>query len=153
MTTKRTWILIADGQRARILQSQGGTDVLPVSVEARPFSAQAVPAGRVAQPVAVADVAGEPRARSLADVVDRPRSPRRGLETMFAHQIADFLETSFSGHLFDRLVLVAPVGMLADLKRAIGAPVQPSIAGEFAKDLTKVPNSEILSHIDIFQRS
>jgi protein required for attachment to host cells len=49
---------------------------------------------------------------------------------------------------FDRLVIVAPATMLGNLRRMIKPEVRNKIVAEIDKDLTRIPNNEIASHID-----
>lgn len=143
MKSVRTWILIADGARARILESTGkGKGVQPVAgsdlnADHRPSrELLADRPGHVYESVGSARHAVEPRT-----------DPHRALERLFAYQLADILAGRLAAGEFDRLIVVAPPGMLGDLRKALSAPVRETVAAEVGKDLTKVPNHEILQHL------
>ena len=48
---------------------------------------------------------------------------------------------------YDRLVIVAPPVALGDLRTAISDQVRALVVGEIARDLTKIPNSEVAEHL------
>jgi protein required for attachment to host cells len=53
------------------------------------------------------------------------------------------------GHIddFDRLVLVAPGHVLHDLRQALDQTASAKIVGSLAKDLTKTPDHDLMSHL------
>jgi protein required for attachment to host cells len=78
-----------------------------------------------------------------------PRSdPHTALEALFASQLATMLADHSAKEAFDRLVIVAPATMLGNLRRMIKPEVRNKIVAEIDKDLTRIPNNEIASHID-----
>jgi protein required for attachment to host cells len=136
----RTWILIADGSGARILEALGeGSGFHPVSGDgtlrdAAPRSLE----GRE-------DAAGgSQRGNAIAS---RP-NVADALEVLFASQLAAMLAGYVRSNAFDRLVIVAPSTMLGGLRKMIGPNVRERIVAEIDKDLTKIPNSEISTHLD-----
>ncbi|MGB3022804.1 MAG: host attachment protein, partial [Methyloceanibacter sp.] len=48
---------------------------------------------------------------------------------------------------FDKLVLVAPPGVIRNLKDSLTKPVAASVVKELHKDLTKVPDHDLSSHL------
>jgi protein required for attachment to host cells len=48
---------------------------------------------------------------------------------------------------FDELVLVAPPGVIRELKDALTKPVAECVVKELHKDLTKVPDHDLTSHL------
>jgi protein required for attachment to host cells len=144
MKPTRTWILIADGGGARILEALGrGHGVHEISgSESRVHNPPSHELGRdspgrVYESVGHAHHAVEPR-----------RDPHRALETLFASQLAAMLANYAASKSFDRLVLVAPPAMLGDLRKVISPQVREKVIAEIDKDLTKIPNNEISTHID-----
>ncbi len=144
MKPTRTWILVADGGRARILETIGegqgvhvvsgseeGIDNPPSHLQGRDRP------GRVHESVGATRHAVEPR-----------QDPHRALETLFANQLATMLSDHVASQSFDRLVLVAPPKMLGDLRKLVVPSVREKIVAEIDKDLTKIPYGEILSHLD-----
>jgi protein required for attachment to host cells len=144
MKPTRTWILVADGGRARILETIGrGKGVHIVSgseegIENPPSHLQ----GRE-RPARVHESVGPAR-----HAVEPRQSPYRALEMLFANQLASMLSENAASQSFDRLVLVAPPKMLGDLRKLVVPSVREKIVAEVDKDLTNVPYGEILSHLD-----
>ena len=48
---------------------------------------------------------------------------------------------------FDRWVLVAPPEILCDFGKHLDPTLKDALAGELAKDLTKIPSGKILGHL------
>jgi protein required for attachment to host cells len=70
------------------------------------------------------------------------------LETLFADELAAMLAKYAAANAFDRLVIVPPPAMLGDLRKVMHSEVQAKVVAEIDKDLTKVPNVEISTHIE-----
>jgi protein required for attachment to host cells len=134
MQKKVTWILVADGARARVLMNQGIGKGLEPAVN-----------GEMARDV--------PRTRELG--TDRPgRSQQRGAsgrhafqphvdwhrfeKEKFSREMAALLDAAAERGAFDRLVLVAPPRTLGDLRSALGAKARGKVHAEVDKDLTHV---------------
>ena len=140
----RTWILIADGGRARILETTGkrqgmhpvaGSQSRLHNPPSRELGRDSP--GRVYESVGYARHAVEPRS-----------DPHIALEALFASQLATMLADHSAKDAFDQLVVVAPAAMLGNLRKMIKPEVRNKIVAEVDKDLTRVPNSEIASHIE-----
>jgi protein required for attachment to host cells len=144
MKHTRTWILVADGGRARILETTGKRQGMHLVAGSQsrldnPPSRELgrdTP-GRVYESVGHARHAVEPRS-----------DPHTALEALFASQLATMLADHSAKEAFDRLVIVAPAAMLGNLRRMIKPEVRNKIVAEIDKDLTRIPNNEIASHID-----
>ena len=65
----------------------------------------------------------------------------------FAEQLADQLHQYVEAKDFDRLVLVAPPTMLGYLRKSLGSDVTAKLIAEVDKDLTKVPNEDLATHL------
>jgi protein required for attachment to host cells len=144
MKQTRTWILVADGGRARILETTGkrqdmhvvsGSESHLYNSPSRELRRDAP--GRVYESFGCARHAVEPR-----------RDPHRALEALFASQLATMLADYSARELFDRLVVVAPATMLGNLRKMIKPQVREKIVAEIDKDLTWIPNNEIASHVE-----
>jgi protein required for attachment to host cells len=48
---------------------------------------------------------------------------------------------------FDELVLVAPPGVIAELKDSLSKPTAKAVVKELHKDLTKVPDHELIGYL------
>lgn len=126
---KRTWILIADGSGARILEALG---------ESRGFFEHAVASGRY--PYRGENVPHNP-------ALEERLRPTKALDGLFASQLSTMLDSRLKSRSFDRLVLVAPPAMLAKLRKMISPAVRQTVATEIEMDLTDIPTSEIAQHL------
>ena len=137
-----TWIVIADGARARVLENTGPGKGLS-SLDDLIFEGEHLPtrdlksdkSGRTFESV------GQPR-HALQPTSD----PSRQLKAAFAAGILDALAERSSE--FDRLILVAPPATLGDLREALPDQLTSKVHGELAKDLTGIPNTELDGHLN-----
>lgn len=135
MKHTKTWVLVADGSRARVLENLGpgkGLHQLPHSTE----SWLLAPSHELGtdQPGRVFNSTGNVR-HALEATTDAHREQKRA----FAQHLVKELDARFAAKAFDRLVLVAPPAMLGDLRDALPAELSKSVAGSVPKDLTHVP--------------
>ena len=143
MKPTRTWILIADGARARILSNDGPGHGLK-ALEGFEFSGDHS---------ATHDLVDDREGRSFSShghgrsAYEPLTDPHRELKTKFAHQLADVLANGLATDAYDRLVIVASPVTLGDLRAAMSGHVQAKIVGEVAQDLTKLPNDNIAGHL------
>ena len=143
MKSVRTWVLIADGARARVLQNAGpGHGLHPV--EGLVFHGDHS---------ATHDLVSDREGRSFRShgpgrsAIEAHSDPHRQLKKKFAHQLADMLADRLEQKTYDRLIIVAPPGALGDLRAAISDHVRARVVGEVAHDLTKTPNGELALHL------
>jgi protein required for attachment to host cells len=148
-----TWILIADGGRARLFEQERAARAFKPVAERDFF-------GTTAQSK---EIASDRRGRTFdssgrgqpGDVGGHGRhamepstAPQRYAEYEFARELRDYLEKAANEHRFDRLVLVAAPKILGDLRALLPKPVQTRIVAEVNKDLTKVPTAALGPHLD-----
>jgi protein required for attachment to host cells len=139
----RSWVLIADGARARILENDGPGRGL-IAVEGLVFHGDHS---------ATHDLVSDREGRSYSShgpgrsAIDSRSDPHRDLKTKFAHQLADVLARGLEQNSYDRLVIVAPPVTLGDLRAAISDRVRTKVVGEVAHDLTKIANNEVAEHL------
>jgi protein required for attachment to host cells len=144
MKPTRTWVLIADGARARILQSNGPGHPLQ-AIERLVFAGDHA---------ATHDLVTDRQGRSFSShgpgrsAIEPHSDPHRKLKTDFANTLANILAQELADRSYDRLVVVASPIMLGDLRAAFLDPVRKRIMGEVAQDLTKLPNSEVAQHLE-----
>lgn len=143
MKPTRTWILIADGARARILENDGpgrGLQPVPGAVyhgdHASTHEIMSDRTGRTYQ--------SQGQARSA---IEAHSDPHRELKKKFAHQLADVLARGLQQKAYDRLVIVAAPSALGDLRAALSEQVRTKVTAELAKDLTKTPDTEVAGHL------
>ena len=138
-----TWILVADGARARIFKNEGpGKGVQPaVDEEFR----HAVPRTRelgTERPGRVQESANSAR-HAMENAVDWHRFEKE----KFAREMARVLDRAGSAGAFERLILVAPPKTLGDLRGLLGAGTRKKITGEIDKDLTQITPGELPDHL------
>ena len=143
MKALRTWILIADGARARILENNGPEHGL-IAVEGMEFTSDHAATHDLVTDKAGRSFSSQGPGRSA---IEARTDPHRDLKTKFAHHLAGILASELELGRYFRLVLVASPVTLGDLRRAISDKVRGTIVGEIAHDLTKTPNSEIAGHL------
>lgn len=143
MKPTTTWILIADGARARIYANLGpGKGIAPV--EGGVLETDHAPSRELAS-----DKPGSTfeSANVMRHAIDPAQDPHRELKRAFAGRLAAFVEERLAENAFDRLVLVAPPVTLGDLRAAISKPVRERVSAELDKDLTNTPVEELPKHL------
>ncbi|MGF1641380.1 MAG: host attachment protein [Rhodospirillales bacterium] len=143
MRATRTWVVIADGARARIAVNEGAGKGLRPALR-RDFAASRLPTsdlvsdrpGRYAGGGAVASHGVEPQ-------TDRHDHEK----TQLVRDVAAAIERGADRRAFDRLVLVAPPAILGKLRTALKARTRRLIAAEIGKDLTRLSLREMPQHL------
>lgn len=138
-----TWILVADGSRARVLLNEGpgrGVERTPVHEFDGPhMENREIMADR---PGRAFDSAGQGR-----HAMERPTDPKEHEQHEFHRAVAGFLDKGFDDRRFDRLVVIAPPKALGSIRSLLSDRVQGKVTAELNKDLTKVPAHDIASHL------
>jgi protein required for attachment to host cells len=139
----KTWILIADGVRARIVLNDGpGRGVKPGPN--KEFEGVNAPNREIVsdKPGRTFDSAGQGRHSK------EPRTdPHEHEQCAFHHRIAAYLDSAAKSGEFDRLVVVAPPKALGSLRSELTAPTRAKVVGELNKDLTHVPIHDLAKHL------
>jgi protein required for attachment to host cells len=147
-----TWILIADGARARLLEQDSKSRHFNPTAEQEFFGSRAQSK----------EIGSDDRGRSFdstgrgqpGDVGGQrhgmePRTdPQRYAEYAFARDLSDHLEKAANEHRFDRLILVAAPKALGDLRRMLPKSMREKIVAEIDKELTNVPTRDLGKHLD-----
>jgi len=138
----RTYVLIADGARARLLLSEGrGTPLAEVpgsehSQDIKPdHEISAERPGRVHESANIARHA-----------IERDDLHRREKER-FAQSLAADLDRRLTNREYDRLVVAAAPETLGVIRSALSEKVRAVLLGEVPKDLTKLPNPQLKAHL------
>jgi protein required for attachment to host cells len=63
----------------------------------------------------------------------------------FAHDIANYLNNHTKE--FDRFMLIAPVKIVAEVKKHLNSHTEPMLSGELHKDLTHMPTKDLPEHL------
>ena len=148
MKSERTWVVIADGAHAKVLQFTPEKPRLEI-VKDIAFTID-LPATHDL----VSDRPGRVfESHGYASHAKAPRSdPHRELKRSLAHKIANALQASLAEQRYDKLVLVAPPTTLGDLREALAKGVRACVTAEVAQDLVKIPASELQDHLaDVLQ--
>lgn len=149
MKPVRTWILIADAGRARVLESLGaGKGARPVdglaSVSNLPSTTHEIVTDRQART--------HESANATRHAIEPRTDPREQLKQSYLEMLAAELDKRLQAHAFDKLIVVAPPSALGMLRAAFSPHVKQVIVGELDKDLTKTPDHELGSHLaDIYK--
>ena len=140
----RTWVLIADGSRAKVLEAVGpGTgfqDVADMTLSTD------LPKSR--------DVLADKPGRTFNSVgagrhaKENTSDPHRELKREFAGRVVAELRGAMLARRFDRLVLVAPPAFMGDLRAELPKDVKDKVADEITSDLTNTPKEELHSQLE-----
>jgi len=142
MKKARLWYVIADGGRARFVErdDQGAFRTLSSFVSTELHT--------------TAHELGRDRPSRVKESASPARSaiePRRDLHEAakedFIRTVAETLAADLKDEKFDELVLVAPPGVIAELKGSLSKPTAKVVVKELHKDLTKVPDHELTGHL------
>lgn len=134
-----TWILVADGARARLLRNDGPGRGITVAGD-REFIGTRLKSRELGtdRPGRAFDRAGEGR-----HAMEPPTDPHRHAEQEFARSMARMLEDGANRESYDRLVLVAPPRALGDLRGALSGTVRDRVIAELNRDLTTAGLDEV----------
>ncbi|MEZ5829651.1 MAG: host attachment protein [Dongiaceae bacterium] len=137
---QRTWIVVADGGHARILESGQPHSGITVRLDATSAARQT--AGKLA--------AGRlPRTQESGSSARHGIEPRLSLKDheklVFAARLAGYLKGGIDS--FDQLVLVAPTRFLKLVRDALPGNVARKVTVARGKDLTWMTDAEILEHL------
>jgi protein required for attachment to host cells len=137
------WYVVADGGRARFVQRRDGDgpfitgqEIESAAIHRASHELGTDRPGRTYESAASATHAVQPREDLHA-----------AAKKTFAHEVAAALNEAGSLEKFDRLVLVAPVRFLGELRTALDPATQRRVAAELQKDLTKVPDADLATHL------
>ena len=143
MRPQKTWIVVANGARARIARHDGPRKGLRPAMNFE-FAAPHAPTRDF-----VSDRPGSyPDRGALGMHRLAPRTDRHDYEkTLFAFDLAKVIAKAVNHKEFDRLVLVAPPAALGRLRAALNRRARALIAAEVSKDLTHVPFYALPAHL------
>jgi protein required for attachment to host cells len=143
MKSERTWVMIADGAHAKMFEFTPEKPRLEI-VKDIAFTID-LPATHDL----VSDRPGRVfESHGYANHAKAPRSdPHRELKRGLAREVAGTLQTSLDAKRYDKLILVAPPVTLGDLRQALAESVRACVTDELAKDLVKLPASELQEHL------
>lgn len=145
MRPTKTWIVIADGDQAKVFEHDGpgkGLRALKdLELSQEHLKARDIMADRPGR-------ASNPSSPGSRAAVDYKTDPVADRERKFVEQLAEMLERKHEEGAFDRLVIAAAPAALGDLRPALSEGVRQSILGELPKDLTHIPTPKLAEHLD-----
>lgn len=139
-----TWVLIADGAQARVLENTGPGKGLK-QVEGLDWSIE---------PLSAQDIVSDKPGRSHSSVghgrsaMEPKTNPVDHRETEFVKSLADMLDRQQQQGKFDRLVIAAAPIALGDIRKAMSAGVKKTVIAELNKDLTNLPTAQLDQHLN-----
>ncbi len=140
-----TWIVLADGDQAKIFSHDGPGKGL------KPLSDLNIDQDRLRATEIMADKPGRsmsssgPGSRSSIDYKTDPVADR---ERRFVERLAEMLDEHQTAGDYQRLVIAAAPTALGDLRPALSDKVRQTILAELPKDLTNVPTAKLAEHFD-----
>ena len=141
---ERTWILIADRARGRILETGPDQPMTEVSCLTEPAARAAEAALTTHRPPTVNESVGMAR-HSI-----EPHTPLRDkITARFARSLCDALEAGHSAGRFDQLVLVAPPRFLGALHAELGKSLAACVVREVRHDYTSLGMQDLRERLSI----
>jgi protein required for attachment to host cells len=139
-----TWVLIADGAQARVLEYAGPSTGL-VQIEGLKFDSAHMKNREI-----LADRPG--RAFSSAgwgrSAMEQRTDPSAHRESEFLRSVAELINQKSLEGAFRRLVIAAAPQALGDLRRFLSQGVMEKVKAEIPKDLTTVPILQLGKHFE-----
>jgi protein required for attachment to host cells len=142
MSSLRTWYVVAEGGRARILtrrriQAMFDThsELTSADIHSRSRDLGAERPGRIHESANAARHAAEPR-----------QDFHQAEKLAFIDRLAEVLNAANRSSEFDHLILAAPARALGELNHALDAPTKLKVVFQLQKDLTHVPNAALSEH-------
>jgi protein required for attachment to host cells len=136
-----TWLVVADGRRARIYSARRGdiglTELHSLIGDARPTHEIGTD-----RPGRVHESATSER-HAMAPRVDWSRQAKQ----QFAGEVAALVNEGGLKKSYDRLIVVAPAEALGDLRKAFDRHALDRVGAEIEKDLTKLAPHELVNHL------
>ena len=143
MKEAKLWYVVADGGRARFVErDENGAFRTILSFVSADLREKSSDFGKD-RPTRVQDSVGPAR-----HAVEPRRDLHQAAKGDFIREVADQLDAEQKQGRFDELVLVAPPGVLTQLKDRLSKTVANTVVRDLQKDLTKVRDHELTAHLD-----
>jgi len=140
MKVRRTWVLIADGARARIIRELAANAQAEEQLEDLVFDADHKQLRELMSDRPGRSFASQGARRSA---MEYHSDPVREQEEEFAATLVRQLVQHHTAGEFDALAIVAESRMLGLIRQNLPGSIRDLIAGEVAKDLTKLPGRKL----------
>jgi len=141
----KTWILVADGSRARFFPREKNRSLTESEIMVSPEQ-------RLQEQALVSDRAGRSfdSRGGARHAMEPPTTKRQQVAIDFARRLAEELEQLRQAGELERLVLVAPPRFLGHLRSQLGAETQQLVALSIDKDLTQYSTRQVEEHLPEF---
>lgn len=140
-----TWVLVADGDQAKLFEHDGPGKGLH-AVDGLKFEQDHLKAGQIMSDKPGRAGAGTaPGSRAAMEYHTDPVDLR---ERRFLEHVADVLEEKRVAGAYDRLVIAAAPTALGELRPALTDGVRGAVLAELPKDLTNIPTARLAEHFD-----
>lgn len=148
MAEPSTWVVVADAGRARIFQYRGLKQLLQPALD-RQLVHDTRPSREIASDRQGRgfDAGGEGR-----HGMEPGTDPHRYEQQCFAQEISGLLEQHHNQGDFRHLVLVAPPGMLGDLRANLSDRLRQLVSREEDKDLTRLGTDQLSERIQALMK-
>jgi len=144
MKKAKLWYVIADGGRARfVARDDKGSFRTVLSFVAAELHQRSHDLG-LDRPARVKE-----SATSARHAIEPRRDLHAAAKEDFVKLVAEQLDDEHKRGQFDKLMLVAPPGVLTELKKALSRPIAKLVASDLQKDLTKVPDHDLVEHLAV----
>ena len=141
----KTWVVVADGARARVLINEGPGSGLKPALDHEFVEAETHRHAR--------DVKSDRPGRAFdtgsgqRHAMEPHHDPHAWEKRQFARTVARLIDDHAGRPSFDRLILVAPPRVLGDLRVELPRRAAARVVHELDKDLTHAPLSDIADHL------
>jgi len=142
MKKTKLWYVIADGGRARFVERDDTGALRTVaSFVSTELHERSHDLG-LDRPARVKESAGPTR-----HAVEPRRDLHEAAKENFVKLVAEELDAEHFRGQFDKLILVAPPGVLTELKKKLSKPITKLVVDGLQKDLTRVPDHDLTEHL------
>jgi protein required for attachment to host cells len=138
-----TWVLVADGNQAKVFE-HGGPGKGLITVEGLKFEQEPLRAQDINSDRPGRHKGGGIGSRSGMEQSD----PVQVREERFVKSVAEQLEVMRQQGRFDRLIIAASPSALGDIRPALSDGVKDAVVAELPKDLTNVPSPQLERHFE-----
>src|SRR5690606_906550 len=134
MKPTRSWIVIADGAHARILENHGpGKGLIPRPSDEMHKTLRPSREINTDRPGRRRDRVAQGAVVQGRHAMEPSSDPHREEKRRFADLLAEHLNEAALNHSYDRLVLIAPAKTLGDLRQALSKEASVKLDGELPK--------------------
>ena len=139
MAKETTWVVVADGAKARIFANKGsGSGITSVEERIDPEARKPTRDLGADKPGRSFESADNTR-HAMASPADWHQEEKQ----KFLSELAAHLDTAVQQNRFDALVIVAPPEALGLLRKSLAGATAKRVQGELAKDLTNAPEPDL----------